>query len=443
MKLPAVEAKYLRWLTPVFVVKVNGKNVSALLEEFLREVSYETAEGLADQVSLSVDNPNHLFTDSRVFAEGNELDLWLGYWTADQLLLPYCGKFVITNQDPDFPEAAAPSFTVRALDPLYRLMDSENHADALWKAVRVKKMTKTRHDPDTLLISDSEVIKAITGAYKLRYVGGDLEEKRRKFPFRRGMTDYDVLKKVSERNAYDYWVRTKDDLLDAEFNWQPLIGMPDDPDGDGPGKMLFRYGMGEQSTLLQFRPRAAVRGQKTKVTVHFWDQKKNEPVEVVVELPNGPAEDPRWQSASAADPAPAPTTGGGVRLVLDGDAVEMITGRTFASEAEAKKYAEARLHLRNCDFIGGSGKVLGYPKLRARQVHTLGGLGLRFSGDYRFTRVRHVWSATQNPTTEFDGYRVPEAPVVDEELAGVTLAKSMAGAEAAARKAAGREGGTL
>ena len=70
-----------------------------------------------------------------------------------------------------------------------------------------------------------------------------------------------------------------------------------------------------------------------------------------------------------------------------------------ASQQEAKELAVAQLEARAMAFISGRGACIGDPRLKARTVVKLEGLGQRFSGEYYVTSATHTIDAGGYRTT--------------------------------------------
>ena len=73
-----------------------------------------------------------------------------------------------------------------------------------------------------------------------------------------------------------------------------------------------------------------------------------------------------------------------------GDAQKVSCDHNVASQEEANAMAKAQLQATSMGFITGRGSCIGEPRLEARTVIELKGLGRRFSGSYYVTSVTHT-----------------------------------------------------
>lgn len=72
----------------------------------------------------------------------------------------------------------------------------------------------------------------------------------------------------------------------------------------------------------------------------------------------------------------------------------LINDHTVVSQTEAEEVALAQLESRSLGFITGRGAVIGEPKLLARSIVELKGLGKLFSGKYYVTSATHTINAS-------------------------------------------------
>lgn len=84
------------------------------------EVEYDENDCQANMVRLTVQNPDLLIHDSRLFAEGNSIDVWMGY---DGHTPKYMGRGIITEIEPMFESGSIASMTVTAYDIAYFMME--------------------------------------------------------------------------------------------------------------------------------------------------------------------------------------------------------------------------------------------------------------------------------------------------------------------------------
>jgi len=84
------------------------------------EVEYDENDCQANMIRLTVQNPDLLIHDSRLFAEGNSIDVWMGY---DGHTPKYMGRGIITEIEPMFESGSIPSMTVTCYDIAHFMME--------------------------------------------------------------------------------------------------------------------------------------------------------------------------------------------------------------------------------------------------------------------------------------------------------------------------------
>lgn len=84
------------------------------------DVEWDENDCEADMMSLTVQNPDLIIQDSRLFAEGNNIDLWMGY---DGMQPDFMGRGSIVEMEPTFPSGTIPTIKVIAYDISYFMME--------------------------------------------------------------------------------------------------------------------------------------------------------------------------------------------------------------------------------------------------------------------------------------------------------------------------------
>ena len=135
--------------------------------------------------------------------------------------------------------------------------------------------------------------------------------------------------------------------------------------------------------LRHFEPRIVSSGQLTKATVRGWDPKTKKEVE-------GTESSATSQTSAGVLLAGSQTTllafGSNEEVILDDKAVR--------SKGEADKMAAGHMANNQNQFIRASGDLdKGNPSLQVGAKANIQGVGLRFSGSYFITGVRHTWRA--------------------------------------------------
>jgi phage protein D len=103
-----------------YLISVEGTKLKADVTDFIQSVVYEEGENVASKIELDVANPDFRFSESKVFAEGNAVDLWMGYVGKP---LGFMGRGIIVKPNPTFPRSGVPRFRVTAHDVSRKLMN--------------------------------------------------------------------------------------------------------------------------------------------------------------------------------------------------------------------------------------------------------------------------------------------------------------------------------
>jgi phage protein D len=86
----------------------------------ISDVEYDENDCQASMISMTVQNMDMTMHDSRLFAEGNHIDLWMGY---DGHQPDYMGRAIITELEPMFESGSIPSLNVKAYDIAHFMME--------------------------------------------------------------------------------------------------------------------------------------------------------------------------------------------------------------------------------------------------------------------------------------------------------------------------------
>lgn len=351
-------------LAPRYLVKVEGTELKEDVTRFINGVEYLEQENSASRITLDVSNPDFRFLDSKTFAEGNEIDLWMGYVDHP---LAFMGRGAIVRPNPRFPRGGMPSMKIVAHDASRKLMK-------LAKKDRGKSFKKK---------SDSEIVEEI---FKEAGIAPFVfESKGRKTRVRkRGVTWWQFLVHLANLNNYVVFVKY-DQKKRADVGFFGPADVEDQPE-----KFRFSYGTGEpDATLLEFFPDLSIASQETKLEMLYTNAKTRKSHRLEIEV-SKKSEKPLFVGTSALKKLKESIKSGPtVTFTVFGQRVRMLTGLTFSSTADAKRFAAAWFQSMQDEFALGRGAVLGTEKLRRGHVHELLGVGNRLSGDWHFTSVTH------------------------------------------------------
>lgn len=363
-------------LAPRFLLTVEGTRLREDVTAFVREVEYEEQRDHAGSIRLEVLNQNFRFLDDRVFAEGNWLDLWVGYAGKP---LHFLNRGVIVAPDPRFPRAGIPTLSVVAHDVSQNLM-----------TVGAKDRGRTYSG------TDSDIVRQVYGEEGIAALTFDTRTQVTRTR-KRGQPRWAFLRRLAQLHGFVIWVRYDP----AERTWMGYFGPPDA--ADQPSKHRFVYGTGEaDATLLEFHPRSSLTSQSTEVEVSYTDPKTRKHHRIRIEVRKKDAERTRFTAATGRGKLRCEIGNGpSVTLTCLGQREEVVADRQFSSPSEARRWAVAWFAERQDEFVTGEGTLVGSPDVRIGQVHELVGLGPRLSGDWVLTRVTHRLSGSSLYETEF------------------------------------------
>ncbi len=356
-------------LAPQYAIRVAGQPVRPELARFIQSVEYESVDGIADMAKIRLDNPNFIFTDSKLWQAGNEIQIFLGYGETS-----YVGRVQTVRPVYDYPEGnAMPTVEVIGYTRDHLMMDNapaESPKPKPWPDARIK-----------------DILDEKASAYGFETDIDDFTLGR-SITQKAGLSDYDLVKGLANLTGYVFWVDA-----DESGKWTLHFRKPDERTGLVPEvqekKFTFRYNFGDSSTLLSFRPEYAIRDVKTKIRVQVRNPDTGRTTEEEIE-DDAEAPDLKSTGSPTEETQDTQTTGGAVKLFFGEFSIETISNKPFKSAKEARDWALQWFRRNRENFVTGSGKTIGVETLFARQSHRLEGLGKTLDGDYYFTRVRHI-----------------------------------------------------
>ncbi len=163
--------------------------------------------------------------------------------------------------------------------------------------------------------------------------------------------------------------------------------------GDTDFNIIKKNG-GLEGKLLSFNPKMSVTAQFTKYRVYSFDKSGTKKIAHTISMEDymGKQSDIKFGGIKAdglLKSKSAAVSGAGVTLKAFGEDIETIGCKTFANEADAKKFLEGHMKRMSKDFITGTATVNGNNIIRSRQVYKFEGLGAFFDGNYFITKVIH------------------------------------------------------
>lgn len=379
---------------PRYIIEVEGTKLMEDVTRFVSSVTFTETENQSSRIAVRVINDGFRFLDSKVFAEGNSIDLWMGYSGKP---LHFMARGTIVNPEYNFPREGVPVLSVVAHDASRRLMNSgENDKGKTYSRMR-----------------DSEIAESLyeeVGIAPFTYQTKGLQTRVRK----RGSSRWQFLLKLARIHNFVAFVK-----YDATVGaYVGFFGPPDVE--DQPSKHVFSYGTGEaDATLLEFHPNLSIPSQSTKVQVVWTDPKTRKTHRLSVEARRN-AEKTKFTANSSGSSTSATIgrnsktgalresikSGTNATLTVFGQSEEVVVGRSFKDAKEAKRFASAWFAKREAEFAFGRGTIVGSPDVRRGHTHELKGLGNRLSGNWQLTSVTHRISGGSLYETNFAARKV-------------------------------------
>ena len=129
-----ISEKYGEMLAPYFRIEISGENNRVMFSAeanategnydlnglIVSSVEWEENDCQASMMKLTIENIDMRLHDSRMFAEGNSIDLWMGY---DGRQPDYMGRAIVTGIEPEFSSDSIPKLNVTGYDISHFLME--------------------------------------------------------------------------------------------------------------------------------------------------------------------------------------------------------------------------------------------------------------------------------------------------------------------------------
>lgn len=406
---------------PVFDITINGYDLDANLGRLVQSVGYDSADGLVDELKLQIANPNFVISDKKLFRPGNLVKVWAGYGPERNFI----GGGRIEKVRPNFPEGGGMpmveivGYTGDVLmtrnapepwkfeKPFAPVPDTKSEKKAA-KAEKAKHVDDGRTWAEGLMYSDAILSKA--RAYGFR---ADIDDTPANIigplgVFQKAdMTDFDFIMSIANELGWLFWVDA-DELTET---WILHFKDPNTTSDIQNVKYDFPYNSGDRTSCESFEAEELLADAPTSLRVQFKNTATNQLEEISVEVDPTVNYDGIYSGAPDEEPAPSfesfdafelrpaqkpvPLQANEITIAFGDVAVKTISDRNFGSVAEATAWARAWYaeHLR--DYTRGTWKTRGpgTETITARQVHSVSGLGSRYSGDYYVTNAAQSWSA--------------------------------------------------
>lgn len=348
-------------MAPRFLLDANGASIGSI-EALATSVVYESADGMADKLEVTFNNPDFVLNDLRVLQPGNELGLWLGYGNA----LEWIGGAEIVRPKPNFPRSDMPTLQVVAYTRDHRMMDNEPEKGA---------------DRRYVDASYDAAVSAVASRYKFE-ADIDIVDSIATFVHKAGVSDFDFVRGLANITGYFFWVDQ-----DEVGAWTLHFRSPQTYKGQDK-RYTFRYNDGDKTTLWSFQPEFLIKGGATKLRVQYRNPDTGTLIDEEVEAEDKEYETKTSKVTDLADGPPA--SGEAVKIFVGDFSFKVVPSKKFETAQEAKLWAEQWFRRSRQHFITGRAMLPGLESLRARQTHTFANFGPTYDGDYYFSNVRHT-----------------------------------------------------
>jgi phage protein D len=335
---------------PDLTVRVNGASLPPAAQSDLRSVIVQEDLQALSMFTLELRNWDDQtqrisWSDSPLFAVGNEVEIWLGY-VGD---LHKVMVAEITSLEPAFTTEDPPLLMVRGYDHRHRLARGR----------------KTRTFAQ---MKDSAIAGQIAREAGLRAQVDDTKVTQA-YVIQSNQSDWEFLQRRASLIGYEIFVRQK-----VLYFRSPASAAP----------AASRLTLGQD--IEEFTPRLSTLNQADVVTVRGWDVKQKQPV--VGAMRAGPGPGGRVTGPAAARRA-------------FGSASVAVLGQAASTKAAADPIAQGQFATMALSYVEGDVVAQGQPRLQAGTVVDIAGAGQTFSGAYYVTSVTHTVTSDHGYQTAF------------------------------------------
>ena len=336
---------------PDFRVRVNGTGLPQQARADIRAVIVEEDLDALSMFSMEMHNWDDeklqvSWSDSTLFAIGNQVEVWLGY--AGDLQKVMVAE--ITGLEPAFTLDQPPVLTVRGYDLRHRL-------------------ARDRKTRGFSMIKDSTIAAQVAREAGLlaqvKDTGANLA-----FVAQSNQTDWEFLRQRAGQLGYEVYVR------DKTLYFQP------------PGyaaQASARLALGED--ISEFTPRLSSLGLQSQVAVRGWDVKQKQAIV--------------GSAAIGQESAMGKTSGPKAARSAWGKTSTSIVDQPARTRGEADQIARGQFNELALGYVQGTADGPGNPQLHAGMVVHIDGAGKTFSGAYYVTSVTHTLSQATGYRTSF------------------------------------------
>jgi phage protein D/phage baseplate assembly protein gpV len=327
------------YYAPAFNVKISGITLAANVTKAITELVYDNSLTTADMFTLKLNNADLSLTDSPLFDVGKNVEVYMGY--ANDLQPMMLGEIAAVH--PSFPKDGAPMLTISGYD-------------------KSQKMRHNTPEPFTFKYMTDSLIAAAVAAENLLIPVVDPCPTPYRESVQQTDSDWAFLRELARRNFFEvfvYW-----DRLYFRF--------------PRPQTELVNLEWGKN--LSSFSPRLSTAGQAGIQVLRGYDYSLAQNIVAIL---------------------PAISLGGDLNDIVErlgsGFVSQLVSlGRYVVRDAKIDGYVDALAVAKSIltqmleGLYEGTGSCIGMPELRAGNYIQIQGVGKRFSGRYKLSKVTHT-----------------------------------------------------
>lgn len=327
------------YYAPAFNVKISGITLAANVTKAVTELVYDNSLTTADMFTMKLNNADLSLTDSPLFDVGKNVEIYMGY--ANDLQPMMLGEIAAVN--PSFPRDGAPMLTISGYD-------------------KSQKMRHNTPEPFTFkYMNDSLIAAAVAGENLLIPIVDPCPTPPRE-SVQQTDSDWTFLRELARRNFFELFVY-----------WDRLYFRFPRPQTE---IVILEWG----KNLSSFSPRLSTAGQAGIQVLRGYDYSLAQNIVAIL---------------------PAVSLGGDVSDIVErlgsGFISQLVSlGRYVVRDAHIDNYVDALTVAKSIlmqlleGLYEGTGSCIGMPQLRAGNYVQIGGVGQRFSGRYKLSKVTHT-----------------------------------------------------
>lgn len=388
-------------LAPNYVIEIAGQELKSDVTQFINRLEFESADGVIDKATISADNPDSVLSSAKVFAPGNEMDLYFGYGPGGGT--KFIGRVVLMAPKPSFPEDAPSTIEIVGYTKDYFMKDQRPiPKDAAINWLAGTKQAKIGMVYEDVNVDEVVVEKCLPYSFYPDVDDAPLLKQKIIQPAR--MSDYELIQGLANLTGFLFWVD-----YDLSRGWTLHFRDPSGNLRNQDKEYTFIHNQGNKTTLLSFEPEQLFQNHYTTLKIQSTDRtpgaRFGKLMEVTLTEDLQVKEDTLYQGKIKEmdqDLGSAET----VRIFIGDYSFAMKTNLVTLDEAELEMFARQWYRRSREQFIVGDGRVIGWESLFARQTHRLKGMGVPYDGRYYFSRVAHLFVRGEGYHCDFSARKV-------------------------------------